>query len=418
MEIIQNKIWKGGIFVVYNTKNVPFDTQKIQQELEQVREHYLDPEKVLREDTGGFPVAATIDLVSFSLPLPKEEADKLASYQKKIWGKGKLARDINMMDLGMGMMGPPKRWFNIQAHLSTHLGMGGFYMPILDEYLYLDVISSDIDMIYRTQDKLGRQDILDKALEIERLARTIERDYFDTDEAWKLRIKRPQGAEMQDLLVDMTFLGRLHKSLEAIVLLLDEKCVENPHITYEKVDNVLALNIIKIIERGSDMPENQFTGRCTGLALEALIINKRYNATMTQIVKSFDQATDFKMDSDLTFGEPNRIANVGKQYSLSCTYLVNRRFTGMENLPNIRKSETIEIDNCSDMIDDDRDFYGLAGKILESIGVGARMGDIVVGSAGNFQWGIPPKREPETELLRLLVPIGMDLSGSFKAKYV
>lgn len=437
--------------MLYNTKKMQFDTEEIQKVIEESENLHYQMDRVVAEGMLGIPIEAVVDLATIYLPMNEADNKKWEQFISKTYdtGKGfKLFKAKNTPPvIGMGLWQGVKPKVACQICCKTGLDFkklnSGYNSNCEVTYIELENLNH-IKFCYLSETEFKENP---RCLErIQELAVEIQSVYFGT--SWKLSLQ--SHTDLRDYLTVELF-NSIEEALIQIRDNLKAGIVREPLVSYEVINDVIALNMIKIIEKGSDNVKNLYTGNSKGIVIEALIINKQADDTTRNsditVLKSFinsytinrelgawkfinDKDTR-KKNSESYFN--SNIATLDNINNIMCTQRVVRNFIDTESMKTfkalvekellIQKEKEIEFINYVDSLDkSDID------EILESydesddsqIKIDNHLeyeGKTQICSGLKCMSSLFYNGDTE-DLLWLLIPKGTDLSNSFKAKYI
>lgn len=259
----------------------------------------------------------------------------------------------------------------------------------------------------------------------------------DEDEAEQIRfnliLDTPSGIE-ELYKEDPRIIKRLDSCLDAIYnMLVNYNMILGSVFTSDIVSrNVSALNIIKLVKKGTDTPVNFYTGECLGVVLEALTINKKGHTMESplSIHKKLISIGRYPGFETIIEQRPKKVATQSKYVSEMFgvgKHEMTDSFTTSEYIVYHDGAES-EIDSATGMyllcqssnlgLDRakmmkarvERDKAMASGK-LDTIAI---EDDSPIVDSELFKI----RSMQENQFIRLFIPKNVDLSNSFKAKYV
>lgn len=394
--------------MLFNAKNVQFDTQEIYQTILDSEHYCFDADSIIREGILGYPVQASLGLASITFPTDKKEHDQII----KMAGESKDSALARMTQFSV---------FQIIAECS---------LPNFDDSGLINMESGfQKHVLYLSLD-INRNKLLSsthKAIiwEVNKLAKEISNTYFDG--GWRIVLKSVN--EIDRYITSEKFWKIIEKALIGIKENLSKGIVNIPSIAYEALDDVLALNIIKLVKKGTDVPEHLYTGKCEGIIYEALVSKGLNNVILGEkkhsILKGCDDPYFSAIHTDHIKSAVRLLIKselvLSKEVSnIKCTYLVSRMFTNMESMKTLKALAESELQQVEKMQSD-----------LEKAENNPKDSDTVkeINSKTEIEIENPYDEirykyiydlsvAKDDTLIKIIVPFGMDLSNSFKAKYI
>lgn len=431
--------------MVINIKNIQLDTEKIQ---ENILENLNNPgiyEQTLKNNGIGFPTTMLIDLATIDIigkqKKPVVEKPKLKDALKKC-----SKSDFNKNFGGLGGLGATP-FINIKSITIT--AIVNPYSDMFEQnenIIALNNITTEWDFRRFSQIiNLNPDNPFDMSrfpkymYSIEELANKISNML---GEHWKLYLF--SRSNMYEELDEELYLAILRELMFIEQSLISGKNkFSRPVLNFEVFEDVLALNLIKIISKGTDNIKTDFTGDCYGLVVEALVHSNYSPYQRTSILKRFihsymgDPMTSLNMcpigfNPSLKDSNPFEV-NIKKELNfrddvlevidksladrLMCTRYIQIEYKNDKSLMSYKQAEIEEHKYICDIRSDEE--KKKKEKEYNKCEIDTQEYD----RTKRINVVHYPNSEDHIEyvkgtLRRLIIPSGMDLSNSFKAKYI
>lgn len=391
-----------------DAKNVQAESNKIIEAIKDYEMYQRNIEELI--DISGFPVGAAIDLFSLSV------VDKDFNNIKE---SGEYDSENN--DLINLVKVTTRKIIKVQA-ICGSLTEGMFIID--DNECKSNITATNIHLgsligllnIEQGKDK----NIISLIDEINRLEKYIESNYFNND--WLLKIV---STEVLNDYITENLLSQIISGLKKLIENMEDghsKLYYNTVIYHEVVEDVMAINLIKIVAKGTDTIETLYTGKCIGLVIEALINNKYEPYENISILKSIHTYGNIDQGHCLNPLTSSDIMWSHNVFSIKCdhmycTHIIPINYT------------TPQVLNTTDNVKDAFD----VGKMAEIQNIITKKKSVDLTKMKENQdelssdkilistdsYGLyTPDIISRRELRKVIIPIGKDLSNSFKAKYI
>lgn len=418
--------------MLFNAKNMQIDTKKIQEAIEASYEKHFNLKELIDSGDLGFPTKAVFGLAHITVRDTETQtttsaastaADGIFSMLGKI-GKNKETPPFGMRSgIGRGM------------GFGMAFGMGSYSsIDILCTYGVYDRVNNLTTGNNFILDLTGDTRKISKFTEnyehnsgstktpryitrVNEIAEDIRDTYFGPN--WLLFVN--SSSKLEGSKNEVEIYEQLEETLIEVRNRLSRNELAEPMIHYLALEDVSALNIIKIVNKGTDKESNYYTGKCSALVFEALINSRYEKGDSIQILKGMTKALEFSLmgSENDNFNSGYLMTSLDSIDHMMCTRHILERFSSIETLGSLKESARFLYEEqikemekaCNESDSDD-------------VGVENKFDNSRCKVVGNFHvifnssiFGLNSECN-SNKLINLIVPTGMDLSNSFKAKYI
>lgn len=385
-----------------NAKNSMFNIDEVQEKLSNSAGIVSESEAAIKSGTDIIPIGIKIPIGSITILSDKEDADstnRKALYVYAVMNKTSLT---NCGGMGMGSLQSSPEY-----KVPQFAAPRGSFVFNLFELLIKRNIEADIA-------KLGDGDKEDQEYDrfyYEELTRPQLKELLHDKlkENWNIYIATKGFTdEPKDDISDSysITLNQVMKYLGQIILLLERyKNIEKPYemaeLYFERLSQALAINVIKLVEKGTDIEEFAFTGRIKGIAYEVLAnmtyTIKGYEGSQVVVLKKLEINPFYTIEGDFGIGGPGEFSS------------------SLLKVANIKVPMAVYIGKARLFVGDSNPYEKYMRTEDEKKGTLTKDNELIyinllnsIGSSIDFH----------KELVGLLIPYGYDLTNSFKAKYI
>lgn len=296
----------------------------------------------------------------------------------------------------------------------------------------------------------GPEDTHERQLikEISELSDEIKTNFFC--DGWSIVLNFRKPTKMSNELLE-----KIIELLKEVKSKLDKESIyNNVTLRYEVVHDVLALNLIKLIKKGTDNEVTMFTGECTGMVIEALTVNnylnkytpgfgmiKKYNDVPSRLIvlKSYKPTELNNNDRSIGTIHSEIFRDISGECSyndivftdtdgIKCTRFVDVAGVNIQSTQGIKNAiaavakyskEIFESITQNRLVSDSVANSGntITREDIEKFRAAQSSSDKIIVLSDKGHLAMMESTAPLT-MERLILPKGRDLSASFKAKYI
>lgn len=409
-----------------STKNVQLDAQKITEAVKAAGVYQSDIGKLVKQGWTDFLVSAKVELGGILIKSDKttDKAD---------------CKDCNLGD---------RNYISIYAKVSN--AEDTYDIPFnnlfrinykTQEEINLDFNCCEYEAFNYTDLEPIDPKVKELLKNIKDISNKLKEEAFDSD--WIIAATPRKDVEitpeiLTKILQVLNESYSKHKSGTDLLL-------NNTTVTYEVVQDVIALNLIKIIKRGTDNEKTMFTGECTGMVIEALTLSTygmyggmgfiqcKNKPSELLVLKSYKESYSL-YEEDVNIEEFNSIMS-GKQNDIiytdtdgiKCTRYIDITALSTASLHGVNVAlsalhkQTNEVLGAMRNKDETENSQKFTIPVINRSSIEnynnielSKEQVVVLDDVHRMLYKIPTKLTLE----RLIIPKGKDLSASFKAKYI
>ena len=247
---------------------------------------------------------------------------------------------------------------------------------------------------------------------------------------WTISIGTVSGADID---VEDGLLMHIIEALRVVVKEInEEKLIISPVVYFETFEDIVALNLIKIVQKGTDTIDTQYIGKCLGISIEALIFVEDEIKQSPEILKKYkkifhqqdDISNELRCEAAIIGYGHDQLATIFESDIQCldidrnlCSHLMAVRYSNENSLLSleaarmeVRKSNSEECAKARDCAETED-----GAKPVWQPNVNKET--ITFKKTSTYTPSFFTLVDTH-KLMRLIIAKGKDLSNSFKAKYI